>query len=100
MIQMNLAKSATINNDESPQKIIFNPSFTNNNSFEIKTQCSIMDAERMRSEMKQIISKLTESIYDINEFLIENYPTVDQVPLSDMKEKCKQEFKSDSSLVI
>lgn len=99
MIQMNLTKSATTN-DESSKKIIFNPSFLNTNSFEIKTQCSLSEVERMRLEMKKIISKPAESKYDINEFLMENYPTVNRVPLMDVKVKCKQLFKSVSRLMI
>ena len=46
----------------------------------------------MRSEMKQIMSKPADSKYDMKEFLMKNYPTVDRVPLRDVKDRYKQEF--------
>ena len=46
----------------------------------------------MRSEGTQLISKPAESKYDIKEFLMKNYQTVDRVPLRDVKERYKQEF--------
>lgn len=57
-----------------------------------KYEYSLREIERMRSEMKQLISKPAESKYDINEFLMKNYQTVDRVPLRDVKERYKQEF--------
>lgn len=57
-----------------------------------KYEYSLREIERMRSEIQQIISKPAESKYDIREFLMKNYQTVDRVPLRDVKDRYKQEF--------
>ena len=57
-----------------------------------KYEYSLREIQRMRSEVTQLISKPAESKYDINEFLMKNYQTVDRVPLRDVKERYKQEF--------
>lgn len=60
-----------------------------------KYEYSLREVDRMRSEIKQLhkeLSKPSESKYDINEFLMKNYPTIDKVPLKVVKERYKQEF--------
>ena len=57
-----------------------------------KYEYSLREIERMRSELSQVISKPAESKYDIREFLMKNYQTIDRVPLRDVKERYKQEF--------
>ena len=60
-----------------------------------KYEYAISEIERMRSEIKQLhkeLSKPDEKRYDVYEFLMKNYPTIDKVPLSDVKKRYKAEF--------
>lgn len=64
-----------------------------------KYEYSIREIQRMRDELneqKQIneeyIEKPAEEKFDMKEFLIKNYPTIDRFELSDVKEKYKKTF--------
>lgn len=62
-----------------------------------KYEYSVREINRMRSEISQLHQEIksspAESKYDIYKFLTNNYATIDRVPLRDVKDRYKQEFK-------